>query len=262
MATTERVVVEDYRKSAETYLIYLFHLVAYRWFASDCRDMEVLDFGCGTGYGSAELAEVARRVVGVDVSAEAIAQSRNNCRAANVAFLQIQPVERERLPFGNGSFDVVVSNQVIEHVPDPNLYLAEARCVLRQGGIFFVVTPDRNGRLFPRQKPWNRYHLHEYGPDGLARLVGNHFEAVEVFGMTGRPDVISRELKRTRKARLLTLPFTYGPEAWRQFGLSVAGRLRGPSKGGPPDFGDDVVWISKEARPSVNVCIRARAGRA
>ena len=257
VATSERLEVEHYAATAEGFLIYLIHIVAYRWFALDCDDREVLDFGCGTGYGSSELAQTAKRVVGVDISSEAIAHSKKAYDGPNISFFQIAPVETEDLPFEADSFDVVVSNQVIEHFSDPRHYLLEARRVLRPGGTLFVVTPDRDTRLFPLQKPWNRFHYHEYRPDDLGRAIGRFFDHVEILGMTGEPDVIAREIRRTKLIRILTLPFTYGPEGWRQFGLSVLALLKRSDGNPPPEFGDDAVWISENAHPSVNVCVRA-----
>ncbi len=257
MATSERLEVEHYKATAEGYLIYLIHIVAYRWFARDCDDREVLDFGCGTGYGSFELAQAAKRVVGVDISPEAIARSNQVYGGPNISFFQIAPVEIEDLPFETDSFDVVVSNQVIEHFSDPMRYLMEARRVLRPGGTLFVVTPDRHTRLFPLQKPWNRFHHREYRADDLGQIIGRFFDHIEVLGMTGEPDVIAREIRRTKRTRLLTMPFTYGPESWRQFGLSALARLKREGGSSPPNFGDAAVWISENAHPSVNVCVRA-----
>lgn len=46
-----------------------------------------------------------------------------------------------RMPFENESFDIVISTEVLEHVPDPDAYLTEVKRVLKPGGIFFFTVP-------------------------------------------------------------------------------------------------------------------------
>ncbi|MBE7214633.1 class I SAM-dependent methyltransferase [Shewanella benthica] len=109
----------------------------------DCAGKDVLDFGCGTGYGAYELTQVTQSCHGVDISAEAVSLCRSSYACNEITFSHIKPVEETPLPFADASFDVVVSNQVIEHVADPDAYIKEARRVLKPSGIFYLVTPDR-----------------------------------------------------------------------------------------------------------------------
>jgi SAM-dependent methyltransferase len=255
--TSERLSVENCGKTAEGFLIYVIHIVAYRWFLQDCSGKAVLDFGCGTGYGTRELSTVTKSCHGVDVSQEAISHCQNAYNDSGIEFTQIQPIEESPLPFPDASFDVVVSNQVIEHVSLPDTYIKEARRVLKPGGIFFVVTPDRSTRLFPGQMPWNRWHLHEYHAHELKELVQRHFRKVAVSGMTGQPGVVSKEIARTRKLRLVTLPFTYGLEAWRQLTLTLLKKAEPVATPKVPDFGEDAVWVADNVSEGINICIRA-----
>jgi SAM-dependent methyltransferase len=135
------------------------------------------------------------------------------------------PVDDGPLPFADGSFDVVLSFQVIEHVPDPGRYLAEARRVLTDDGVMIVATPDRRTRLLPGQRPWNRYHLAEYAPHELSAMLCRQFGQVELNGMSADEAIIGRELARSRALKWATLPFTFpgAPERLRQAGL---GRLK------------------------------------
>jgi SAM-dependent methyltransferase len=259
--TSERVSEDDIRASTWRYLIYLFHVATYEFAERYTAGSRVLDMGCGTGYGTHVMAATASRVVGVDVAEDAIAFARDRYSAPNLEYRRIAPVEQERLPFGDDEFDVVTSFQVIEHVPDVAAYLAEIRRVLAPTGSFVCATPDRTTRLFRRQRPWNVYHLDEFTPDGLRDLLQRTFEDVDVMTMSARPDLLATELRRCRRLRLATLPFTFpgAPEAWRRAGLVGLARLEGlvaRRRDGVVedfDYGPEVVQIAPGAEPSVNI---------
>src|SRR5690554_5022393 len=87
--TGERMIVEHYAKSPSDYLIYLMHLATYRFAEQYTRGKRVLDYGCGSGYGSAQIAEDATEVVGVDISEEAIAHARANFQKERLRFDRI-----------------------------------------------------------------------------------------------------------------------------------------------------------------------------
>lgn len=263
--TGERVVVAQYCSTPEQYLIYLFHRASYRFAGAYTRGRKVLDFGCGSGYGSAEIAADASSVTGVDVSAEAIEQARADFSAPNLSF---QLVEAERsLPFPDRSFDTVLSFQVIEHVADPAGYLSEIRRVLRPGGHLVLTTPDRDTRLLPGQRPWNCWHVTEYSGQRLRRELARHFDWIELLGMTGQPEVIDLELRRTRRARWLMLPATLPlyPDRYRVRLLKLIQRLR-PARARPPgdcpppvyDFDEGALDIAPGVSPSVNHVAVAR----
>jgi SAM-dependent methyltransferase len=95
------------------------HRAAYAYAATLASDRRVLDLGCGSGYGAAELAEPARSLVGID-RVRPDAASRNS----RVQFLR---ADIAGLPLRPASFDLVVSFQVIEHLEDPAPYLIWTR---------------------------------------------------------------------------------------------------------------------------------------
>src|SRR5690349_5405864 len=196
--TSERM-IEEYRASSpQSYLIYLFHIATYDYARDLVRGKDVLDFGCGTGYGTARLADQCAQITGIDISADAIAHARRKYRHNNLTFTTIAPIEERPLPFPNDRFDVVLSFQVIEHVRDVPAYLSEINRVLRPGGLLVVATPDRSSRLLPLQKPWNMWHIREYSDAALCHLIGMRFSNVAIKKMGGRPDVIAIETKRTK----------------------------------------------------------------
>ncbi|HEY1935382.1 MAG TPA: methyltransferase domain-containing protein [Acetobacteraceae bacterium] len=110
--------------------------VATRMFADALLDAaavragtRVLDMACGPGVVAGMAASRGADMCGVDFSAAMLAQAR-------AAFPRVEFVhgDAEALPLPNASFDAVVSNFGLHHVPRPALALAEARRVLRPGG--------------------------------------------------------------------------------------------------------------------------------
>jgi glycosyltransferase involved in cell wall biosynthesis/2-polyprenyl-3-methyl-5-hydroxy-6-metoxy-1,4-benzoquinol methylase len=103
---------------------------------------DVLEVGCGTGYLSLELARRGRDVTGIDVSAVAVDIARRHAAGTPARFEVASAVE---LPFPDSSFDVVFSVEVMEHLhpSDARAHLSEAARVLRRGGRYWVLTPNR-----------------------------------------------------------------------------------------------------------------------
>jgi arsenite methyltransferase len=94
----------------------------------------VLDLGCGTGFDAlvaARLVGPAGRVVGIDLSPEMLAVARVGTGFARVEFAEAQV---EALPFSDGTFDVVLSNGVLNLVPDKPGAVREIFRVLRPEG--------------------------------------------------------------------------------------------------------------------------------
>jgi SAM-dependent methyltransferase len=100
----------------------------------------VLDAGCGSGGTALSLAEEAAFAVGLDLDAR-FAGSGTRLRAergiGNAGFVQ---GNAQALPFRDGSFDLVFSHSVIEHVSSAEAYLLECRRVLKPGGRLYLST--------------------------------------------------------------------------------------------------------------------------
>lgn len=156
--------------------IVALHLKRYEFALPYCEGLEVLDGACGVGYGSALLAGRARRVVGVDLSAEAIAYARRRYAAANLEFSEQDLLA---LDFADASFDVVCAFETIEHVDDRERYLAEVVRVLRAGGLYFVSTPQVARTT---ETPENPFHRVEYARADFEAVLGRFFGSVELYG--------------------------------------------------------------------------------
>jgi SAM-dependent methyltransferase len=136
------------------------HMARYTFAARLARGKRVLDAGCGAGYGSADLARAAERVVGVDRAPEAIEFARVHYTAANLSF---EEASCEALPHADGSFELVVAFEVIEHLEDWRGFLREARRVLVANGQLVVSTPNKLYYTESRGADGaNPFHVHEF----------------------------------------------------------------------------------------------------
>lgn len=264
--TGERVIEDAYQASAQGLAIYLAHLASYRFATQFTQDKRVLDIGCGTGYGAEFIARTARDVVAVDVSAEAVEYAAERHGRENLSHQVINP--GDDLPFPDGSFDVVLSFQVIEHVERDRHYIAQAGRVLAGGGVLIVITPNRDVRLLPGQKPWNRWHLREYDAAGLMSLFNVDEFTLEMKFLSASPRIVALEMRRYRRLKWLTLPVTlpFLPEAWRVRGLNLlhaiapSGSTQAPMPA--PPFEESEIFIgerSGEALDLVAVAIKHAA---
>jgi len=149
------------------------------------KEIKLLELGCGTGKILAFLKNEMPRleIWGTDFSRECIEYANKNYKKEGLYFLVS---DAKKTPFSRGSFDVVISSHVIEHLTkaDGEKFLKEAKTLVRDGGVVLVGTPERKwcqgvysenidekeeGRLIPP-------HLHEYKKDELLNL------AKKVFG--------------------------------------------------------------------------------
>ena len=97
----------------------------------------VLDVGCSSGYLARPLVARGCTVVGLELDPTAAAEAREVCDEVLVG-----DVETMELPFEPGSFDVVLCGDLIEHLRDPEAFLARVRPFLRADGRLVLTTPN------------------------------------------------------------------------------------------------------------------------
>jgi len=110
----------------------------------------ILDFGCGAGRLVHAGIEAGLAIRGADVY-YAGASDRAEAQAAGLLGTAIVEMCGGRLPFADASFDLVVSNQVMEHVADLDGTLREIDRVLKPGGLLLS--------LFPARDVWREGHI-------------------------------------------------------------------------------------------------------
>ncbi|HZQ32929.1 MAG TPA: class I SAM-dependent methyltransferase [Mycobacterium sp.] len=142
------------------------HEVVYRRLAGRCAGRDVLEAGCGEGYGADLIADVARSVIGLDYDELTVAHVR-----ARYPRVDVRHGNLASLPLGHGSVDVVVNFQVIEHLWDQPGFVAECFRVLRPGGLLLMSTPNRITFSPGRDTPVNPFHTRELNASELTSLL-------------------------------------------------------------------------------------------
>jgi len=154
------------------------HLARYRFAARFADGAAVLDAGCGSGYGTAELARAAS-VAAIDISREAVAYARENFGRPEVRFVQSAC---EALPFADGAFDLVTAFEVIEHLERWRDFLADVRRLLRPAGILLVSTPNKAYYQEVRaQAGPNPFHCHEFEYEEFREALGRMFPHLQMW---------------------------------------------------------------------------------
>ncbi len=139
---------------------------------ADDKPMRMLDFGCG-GSPYRSLFPAAEYL-------------RADLPGTPHVDYEIEPGDEVTpLPIESGTFDLVLSSQVLEHVPDPSSYLREAHRVLKTGSLMVLTT---HGIFEDHGCPNDFYR---WTDAGLAReLISHHFEIVQVWKLTTGPRAV------------------------------------------------------------------------
>ncbi len=196
--------------SLEDYCLRLMHLKAYEEVAERACNKKVLEIGCNTGYGTKLVSNVCRRIVGVDLSLNALKVASARYAGENIDYLLIDGL---KLPFADGEFDLIISFQVIEHISNYETYLSELKRVLSPNGMVIFTTPNARLRLDPGMRPWNEFHVREFIAEELGQLLRDWFCQVEIQGLSASEEVynveygrVQRNLREARRKSKVLLP--------------------------------------------------------
>jgi SAM-dependent methyltransferase len=155
------------------------HFSRYAFARRYAAGRTVLDAGCGTGYGSAELAQDAARVIGIDLAPDAAAHAHATYPLPNLTFAAASCTQ---LPFPNRHFDLIVAFEVIEHLTAYRDFIQEAARVLTPTGVAIISTPNKKYYAESRaQTGPNPFHEHEFEAEEFHRELTQAFPHVELL---------------------------------------------------------------------------------
>ena len=167
------------------------HEVVYLWSAEKCAGQDVLEAGCGEGYGADLIASAARRVVAVDYDAATVAHV-----GARYPRVQVVAANLAAIPMPDASVDVVVNFQVIEHLWDQPQFITECLRVLRPAGRLLISTPNRITFTPGSDTPVNPFHTRELNAAELRELLeAADFEVESMAGVFHGPRLVEMDAR-------------------------------------------------------------------
>ena len=159
------------------------HEVVYLRITDLVTGMDVLEAGCGEGYGAHLLSKQSKSLHALDY--DDYATGHVHAAYPDVSVLRANLVQ---LPYADESFDVVVSLQTIEHLWNQQAFVAECLRVVRPGGTIVISTP--NTLTFP---PGNIYHPKELTPNELRLLLDRSAIITSCVGLGHGPALTTWE---------------------------------------------------------------------
>ncbi len=198
------------------------HLHRYLFSLRLACGRRVLDVASGSGYGAGILAKVARHVWAVDIDGPTVALARRTVRDENVCFIN---ADGGRLPLRDGTVDMIVAFEVIEHVLDQQGMIRELARVLVPGGLALISTPNK-AVYSDARKYVNPFHLREFYRDEFVDLLHAGFAFVRLLHQQVRAgSLISSDGASARTGEILTgpLPGREGSETAPMYFVACCG---------------------------------------
>ncbi len=149
---------------------------AYEFVKPLITGKDVLDVGCGLAYGTALMAESAKKITGIDYDQTTVEDNRQ--RYNSVQNLDFKHGSVPPLPFPDQAFDVVTAFHFIEHVHPRKEFIKECLRVVRPGGKVIISTPNIKKSLAR-----NPFHVHEYTFDEMNKEVSLFTNQIELMGL-------------------------------------------------------------------------------
>ncbi|QDT50765.1 Demethylrebeccamycin-D-glucose O-methyltransferase [Symmachiella dynata] len=154
MDSAQEAIDYDTMDHTEVNRAFVDDLLAFAQFEnSPVTELRVLDVGTGTAQIPVELCgrQLSMHVTGVDLAEEMLKVGNQNVAAAGFAqHITLERVDAKQLPYAAGTFDAVISNSIVHHIPDPLQVIVEMARVVRAGGVLFIrdlLRPDDEAEL-------------------------------------------------------------------------------------------------------------------
>ena len=148
----------------------------YHFASRFCAGKDVLEIACGAGQGLGYLAKIANSIFGGDICEENLAFARKQYK--DRAVIKIGLIDAEKMPFPDGTFDVIIMHEAIYYLPAPENFINEARRILRDRGMLIVSTVNKDWPDFNPSQFSSRY----FSVPELYNLLKDKFSSVDFYG--------------------------------------------------------------------------------
>lgn len=146
--------------------------------------MRILELGCGTGDMWKEHMELLENVSGIVLSdfSSGMLQTAKELLGEK-KYITYEVIDIQNIPYASDSFDIVIANMMLYHVPDLNKGLAEVRRVLKQDGSFYCATYGENGIVEYVSNLLKDYHVEgklnkNFTLQNGKEILSKHFQSV------------------------------------------------------------------------------------
>lgn len=166
--------------------------------AQPLKGLTIADIGCGGGLLAEALCRLGASVTGIDAGRENIAIAARHAKASGLA-IDYRATTAEALAANGRTFDVVTALEIIEHVENPDLFVASCARLVKKDGVLFFSTLNRTPKSFllgivaaeyilrwlkPGTHSWKKF----IKPSELSRLLRPlGFQVRDIRGLIYRP---------------------------------------------------------------------------
>jgi len=173
------------------------------------KTQKILDIGCGDGVLAYLIYQHSKATItGLDYDKSSLEAAKKIFKAkkAKAKFISGSAY---KLPFKTGSFDIVVSTEVIEHLSKTNKYLSEINRVVKSKGKVIITTPIKIYDI-----PEDKMHIQEFTSEELKKILMKYFKKVSIY--TSHPLFLKKlyALSIFKLDRFYFEPFKWLINAW------------------------------------------------
>ena len=146
----------------------------YRFAVEFCNGKDILEVACGAGQGLGYVARHARRVVGGDYTEDLVRDAKRYYKDR----VELHILDAHQLPYKDKSFDVVILYESLYYLAKPEIFVEEARRVLREPGVLLIASVNKDWSEFnPSPFSTNYYSVPE-----VNKLLEKNGFSVECYG--------------------------------------------------------------------------------